>query len=280
MLAVSSLHTNNIKMTSMPAIHHQDRWVSAPGGCLYTRRWQPNNPRSDVPIVLFHDSLGCVELWRSFPAALCTATRQPVIAYDRLGFGQSNASATPLPLSFVDDEPTGSFAALREVYQITRFIALGHSVGGCMAVHCAGGYPDQCQGLVTIAAQAFNENRTRQGIEEANVAFQAPEQFAKLAKYHGDKARWVLNAWVDTWLSPAFAEWSLIPALEQVQCPTLVLHGEKDEYGSHRQPERIARYTQGPAHCEMLPGIGHIPHREAEAVVVEFARQFIARLAY
>ena len=85
---------------------------------------------------------------------------------------------------------------------------------------------------------------------------------------------------MDTWLSPAFAEWSLIPALEQVQCPTLVLHGEKDEYGSHRQPERIARYTQGPAHCEMLPGIGHIPHREAEAVVVEFARQFIARLAY
>ena len=149
-----------------------------------------------------------------------------------------------------------------------------------MAVHCAGGYPDQCQGLITIAAQAFNENRTRQGIEEANVAFQAPEQFAKLARYHGDQARWVLNAWVDTWLSPAFAEWSLIPALEQVQCPTLVLHGEKDEYGSHRQPERIARYTQGPAHCEMLPGIGHIPHREAEAVVVEFARQFIARLAY
>jgi pimeloyl-ACP methyl ester carboxylesterase len=57
-----------------------------------------------------------------------------------------------------------------------------------------------------------------------------------------------------------------------------VLHGEKDEYGSHRQPERIARYTQGPAHCEMLPGIGHVPHREAEAVVVEFIRQFIFRL--
>lgn len=267
-------------MTLTPAIHHHDRWVNTTSGRIFTRTWESGSTRSDVPIVLFHDSLGCVDLWRSFPAALCAATRQRVIAYDRLGFGRSDAYPMPLPLSFIDDEPTGSFAALREAYQITRFIALGHSVGGCMAVHCAGGYPDQCQGLVTIAAQAFNENRTRQGIEEANVAFQAPEQFAKLARYHGDKARWVLNAWVDTWLSPAFAEWSLIPALEQVQCPTLVLHGEKDEYGSHRQPERIARYTQGPAHCEMLPGIGHIPHREAEAVVVEFARQFIARLAY
>ena len=267
-------------MTQTPAIHHHDRWVNTASGRIFTRIWEPHSARSDVPIVLFHDSLGCVDLWRSFPAALCAATRQRVIAYDRLGFGRSDAYSAPLPLSFIDDEPTGSFAALREAYPITRFIALGHSVGGCMAVHCAGGYPDQCQGLVTIAAQAFNENRTRQGIEEANVAFQAPEQFAKLARYHGDKARWVLNAWVETWLSPAFAEWSLIPALEQVQCPTLVLHGEKDEYGSHRQPERIARYTQGPAHCEMLPGIGHIPHREAEAVVVEFARQFIARLAY
>ena len=267
-------------MTLTSAIHHHDRWVNTTSGRIFTRTWEPHSARSDVPIVLFHDSLGCVDLWRSFPAALCAATRQRVIAYDRLGFGRSDAYSAPLPLSFIDDEPAESFAALREAYQITRFIALGHSVGGCMAVHCAGGYPDQCQGLVTIAAQAFNENRTRQGIEEANVAFQAPEQFAKLARYHGDKARWVLNAWVETWLSPAFAEWSLIPALEQVQCPTLVLHGEKDEYGSHRQPERIARYTQGPAHCEMLPGIGHIPHREAEAVVVEFARQFIARLAY
>ncbi|GGC77121.1 alpha/beta fold hydrolase [Vreelandella lutescens] len=267
-------------MTLTPAIHYYDRWVSTPSGRLFTRTWQPPNLRSEVPIVLFHDSLGCVDLWRSFPAALSTAARQPVIAYDRLGFGRSDACSTPLPLSFIGDEPTKNFAAICDALEMTRFIALGHSVGGCMAVHCAGHYSLQCQGLITIAAQAFNENRTRQGIEEANVAFQAPEQFAKLAKYHGDKARWVLNAWTDTWLSPAFAEWSLTPALEQVQCPTLVLHGEKDEYGSHRQPERIARYTQGPAHCEMLPGIGHIPHREAEAVVVEFVRQFIARLAY
>ncbi|BCB61300.1 MULTISPECIES: alpha/beta hydrolase [Halomonadaceae] len=265
-------------MTLTPAIHHYDRWVSTPNGRLFTRTWEPDRIRSEVPILLFHDSLGCVDLWRNFPEALCAATRQRVIAYDRLGFGRSDASSTPLPLSFIDDEARGNFAAICHALQVTRFIALGHSVGGCMAVHCAGYYFSQCQGLVTIAAQAFNENRTRQGIEEAKATFQTPEQFAKLVKYHGNKARWVFDAWTDTWLSPEFAAWSLTPALERVRCPTLVLHGEKDEYGSHRQPERIARYTQGPAHCEMLPGIGHVPHREAEAVVVEFIRQFIFRL--
>ncbi|WP_434984615.1 alpha/beta fold hydrolase [Vreelandella zhaodongensis] len=264
--------------TIYPEPTFRDRWVSSSHGRVFTRTWETSHLRSDVPIVLFHDSLGCVDLWRSFPAALCAATQRRVIAYDRLGFGRSDACLTPPLLSFIDDEPAVSFAALRDAFQLTRFIALGHSVGGCMAVHCAGEYAEQCLGLITIAAQTFNESRTRRGIEAAQAAFQMPEQFAKLEKYHGDKAHWVLHAWTDTWLHPAFEHWSLIPALERVNCPTLVLHGEKDEYGSHRQPERIARYTGGPAHCEILPGIGHVPHREAEAEVVQLTSQFIARL--
>ncbi|WP_249979141.1 alpha/beta fold hydrolase [Vreelandella olivaria] len=262
-----------------PTTTRHDRWVTVPGGCLFSRIWEPQQACSDIPIVLYHDSLGCVDLWRSFPAALCAATQQKVIAYDRLGFGRSSAALSPPPLSFIDDEPTASFAALYQALQLKQFIALGHSVGGCMAIHCAGHYKAQCIGLITIAAQSFNEQRTRAGITEAQVAFQAPEQFAKLEKYHGDKANWVLHAWTDTWLHPAFKEWSLTPALERVSCPTLVLHGEKDEYGSHRQPERIARYTHGPAHCEILPGVHHVPHREMEAQVVDLIRQFIARLS-
>lgn len=255
-----------------------DRWINAPGGRLFTRTWEPQTACCDIPIVLFHDSLGCVELWRSFPAALCTATQRRVIAYDRLGYGRSEqCTAAPLH-SFIDDEPTTSFAALHAALPFEKFIALGHSVGGCMAVHCAGHYAEQCIGLITIAAQSTNEHRTRQGIQDAQAVFEAPEQFAKLAKYHGEKARWVLTAWTDTWLHPAFEHWSLRPALERVTCPTLVLHGENDEYGSHRQPEQIARYINGPAHCEMLPGIHHVPHREAEALVVQLVSQFISRV--
>jgi pimeloyl-ACP methyl ester carboxylesterase len=59
-----------------------------------------------------------------------------------------------------------------------------------------------------------------------------------------------------------------------------VIHGEKDEYGSHRQPERIARYIQGPAHCEILPDIHHVPHRECEVIVVNLVRLFVERLTH
>lgn len=255
-----------------------DRWIASPGGRLFTRTWEPQKACCDTPVVLFHDSLGCVELWRSFPAALCAATQQRVIAYDRLGYGRSDPCTAPPLHTFIEDEPTTSFAALYAAFQLEQFIALGHSVGGGMAVHCAGHYAEQCTGLITIAAQSINERRTRQGIQDAQAVFEAPEQFAKLEKYHGDKARWVLHAWTDIWLHPAFESWSLRPALEQVDCPTLVLHGEKDEYGSHRQPEQIARYVHGPAHCEILPGIHHVPHREAEALVVHLASQFISRV--
>ncbi len=40
--------------------------------------WTPDPPTGrplpDAPIIMLHDSLGSVELWRDFPAALCLAT--------------------------------------------------------------------------------------------------------------------------------------------------------------------------------------------------------------
>jgi pimeloyl-ACP methyl ester carboxylesterase len=172
------------------SVKHHDCMIEAPGGHLFVRTWLHTDAANikQIPIVLLHDSLGCVELWRSFPAALCAATQRRVIAYDRLGFGRSDARHDTLPFSFIDDEPSQGFTALRKALGVERFIVMGHSVGGCMAVQCAGAYAQYCDGLVTISAQAFNEARTRSGIGEASAAFQAREQFAKLEKYHGDKS--------------------------------------------------------------------------------------------
>ena len=63
-------------LSSASVVHH-DSMIDAPGGRLFVRAWQPASAQSleQSPIVLLHDSLGCVELWRSFPAALCAATQ-------------------------------------------------------------------------------------------------------------------------------------------------------------------------------------------------------------
>lgn len=88
-------------------------WIDTPHGRLFTRRWFPAGvecSRVKPPIILFHDSLGCVELWRDFPERLCQATEREVIAYDRLGFGQSDAHPGKLPMHFIRDEAERFFA--------------------------------------------------------------------------------------------------------------------------------------------------------------------------
>lgn len=259
-----------------------DRWVQHPQGRLFTRTWQPAaagasspTPAAPAPIVLFHDSLGSVALWRDFPSRLSEATGRAVIAYDRLGFGQSDRREGRPSLAFVAEEAGQFFPLLREQLGLSRFVALGHSVGGGMAVHCAADFADDCEALVTIAAQAFAEDRTLEGIRAARDLFQDPAQVDRLARYHGDKTAWVLDAWIGNWLHPRFAEWSIDAALPRVRCPVLAIHGELDEYGSTVHPKRIVAGVSGPAQALILPGVAHVPHREQPGTVLQAISDFL-----
>jgi pimeloyl-ACP methyl ester carboxylesterase len=256
----------------------QDKRVQGRHGRLFVRSWTPRDARCLAPLILLHDSLGSVELWRRFPAALCEATGRAVVAYDRLGFGQSDPHPDALAPDFVAAEASGDFAAVREQLGIERFALLGHSVGGGMAVHCAVRHGAACVGLVTEAAQAFIEDRTVQGIAAAKELFRDPKEFDRLAKYHGEKTRWVLDAWIDTWLQPAFTNWSLRAVLPPVACPTLVIHGFDDEYGSTAQALTIAEGIGPHSRLEILPQTRHVPHREHPAQVVRLVRDFMAGL--
>lgn len=254
----------------------QDHWIATPQGRLYARRWRSQiDTPSRVPIVLFHDSLGCVELWRDTPERLALATGRDVIAYDRLGFGQSDAHPGQLGLGFIRDEASAGFRHLREQLAFDRFIAFGHSVGGGMAVGCAATYPQYCDALITESAQAFVEDRTLAGIRAAKQAFSQPGQLERLQRYHGDKAAWALSAWTDTWLAQDFAPWTLDDDLRRVQCPVLALHGDRDEYGSALHPERIAALAAGHSTMRLLHECGHVPHREQADVVIDIVAQWV-----
>lgn len=256
-----------------------DHWIDAARGSVFARRWVPDDRRGEpaVPILLFHDSLGCVELWRDFPEQLVRATRRPVVAYDRLGFGRSTAHPGKLPLTFIHDEASTAVPRLLEALGIDTIVAFGHSVGGAMAIATAARWPERCAAVVTEAAQTFVEDRTVAGLRAARVDFARPGQLERLARYHGDKARWVLDAWIETWLDPAFADWSLDDDLRAVRCPTLALHGDRDEYGSAVHPERIARLTNARGHAVLLERCGHVPHREQPARVVDEVSRFLDR---
>jgi pimeloyl-ACP methyl ester carboxylesterase len=263
-------------MTDTPPIT-QEHWIGLPQeGRLYAKTWTPVAPQK-APLVLMHDSLGSVALWRDFPAQLAQATGRQVIAYDRWGFGQSDARADTLSTQFVSEEAAIYFPVVREHLDLERFALLGHSVGGGMGIAVAAGTGPACTALVTIAAQAFVEDRTRAGIVEARALFQDAAQLERLARYHGSKARWVVDAWTDTWLSPAFADWTVDAWLPRVQCPLLAIHGELDEYGSAAQPARIARQAGAGGRAEIITGAHHMPHREMADQVLGLMQAFLAQ---
>lgn len=261
-------------MTSMPT---DDTWITTAAGRLHARRWSadPTGSGERAPIILFHDSLGCVALWRDFPERLARATGRSVVAYDRLGYGQSDRHPGRLGPRFVQDEARGAFQALRSQLQIRDFIAFGHSIGGGMAVACAAAWPDECLGVVVESAQVFVEQRTLDGISQAKEHFDQPGQLERLEKYHGDKAVWALSAWVDTWFAPWFAIWNLDAELQRIRCPLLAIYGDNDEYGSLRHPERIGRVLTEPMTLQVMHGCGHFPHRERSNEVADVTARWL-----
>lgn len=263
---------------------HEDAWVEHPDGRIFVRTWHPMKAASHAvassPIVLFHDSLGCIELWRNFPARLSESTGRSVVAYDRLGFGKSDRRHGKPGMDFIAEEAEIYFPVICEQLGLERFIAFGHSVGGSMATYCAARFAEACDALITESTQAFVDERIVQGILAAKELFKQDEQISRLKKYHGNKTQWVLDAWIETWLNPEFAEWSLKSILPKVTCPLLVIHGDQDEYGSSRHPEMIAELSSGPLRVEILADTYHVPHREREQTIVDLTKEFIGSIAY
>lgn len=232
-------------------------------------------------IVLLHDSLGAVSLWRDFPLQLSQRTGRAVVAYDRYGFGQSSARQDRLAAGFIAEEARPWLLAVLQQLGLAQVVLLGHSVGGGMAVAAAAEMPEQVVAVITESAQAFVEDRTLQGIRKAREQFANPDQLARLARHHDQdlgKAQWVLTAWTETWLAPEFADWSLTPALARLHCPVLAIHGDEDEYGSLAHPQRIATQLQaiaGQGRSLILPGCGHVPHREQPDAVLRAVVDFL-----
>lgn len=168
-----------------------DHFVNLKLGRVFAREWVPPTNIDKAPILLMHDSLGCVELWRNFPALLSERSGRRVIAYDRLGYGRSDKRLGSLSVDFIKEESEVFLPTILDQLHLKDFVIFGHSVGGPMSAICASKFGAACVGLITESAQSFVEDRTLQGIIEAKKNFQTIEQIERLKKYHGEKAKWV-----------------------------------------------------------------------------------------
>ena len=121
------------------------------------------------PLVLLHEGLGSVGLWREFPRQLGEATGRRVITFSRFGHGRSPAPPTPRTREFFHEEALDVLPEVLAQSAAADPILVGHSDGGSIALIHAGHH--RVCGLVLIAAHVFVEEVSLSAIADAGRAF-------------------------------------------------------------------------------------------------------------
>ena len=227
------------------------------------------------PILLLHEGLGSVAMWRHFPEKLAAATGCRVIVWSRAGYGGSEPYPEARTPRYMHREGEEMLPALIAALGIERPLLVGHSDGGSIALIFAGAYPDALAGVAVMAPHEFVEDITLDGIRAARQVWQTTDWPAKLGRYHRDPQR-VFSDWNDTWLSPPFRDWNIEDYLPAIRCPVLALQGLDDEYATMRQIDVIAERVPG-AELVKLPACGHSPQRDQEAAVLAALTAFVRR---
>lgn len=252
--------------------------IKAAGRELAVQRLWPDGSGAGPTLVFLHEGLGCIALWKDFPSRLCARLGLPGLVYDRWGYGQSAPLDRPRTTNYLHDEARLFLPAVLEQAGVTRSVLVGHSDGGSIALLYAAAFPSAPAAIVTEAAHVFVEEITLAGIQAAGVAYATTDLPRRLARYHGTKTESIFKAWHDGWRSPEFRAWNIEAELPRILCPTLVLQGVNDEYGTTAQVEAIVRGVSGPARSALLPDCGHTPHHEAGQQTIELIAEFVGGL--
>lgn len=243
-------------------------------------RWVGPGPQAAPTLVLLHEGLGCVGLWRDFPDRLAAATGCGALVYSRAGYGRSQAVPLPRPLDYMQREGESVVGPLLDAAGVREAILVGHSDGGSIAlVHAASDPAGRVRGLVLMAPHVFCEELSVRSIAAARREFEAGELRARLLRHHGDNLDVAFRGWCEAWLDPAFMGWNIEGYLPRVRAPILLIQGEDDVYGTTAQLEAIARGAAGPVETLLLPGCGHSPHRERPAETLAAAARFVRQIS-
>ena len=232
--------------------------------------------RGEPTIVLLHEGLGSISMWRDFPRQVAEVTGHEVLVYSRHGYGRSAPLTAPRSLRFMHDEALIVLPELLDTLEIRRPILLGHSDGGSIAIIHAGGSGREVAGLVLLAPHVMVEEISVASIAAARVAYAEGDLRARLARHHDD-VDGAFRGWNDVWLQPDFRAWTIEEYLPRVTCPVLVIQGEDDEYGTMAQVDRIGRAIPDAQILE-LAQCGHSPHRDRTAEVLEAIRGFVEKI--
>ncbi|MCB1336266.1 MAG: alpha/beta hydrolase [Maritimibacter sp.] len=251
--------------------------IEAAGKSLEYACWGPA-PADAPTLVLLHEGLGCVALWRDLPARLAEITGFGVLAFSRAGYGQSDPADLPRPQGYMTAEAVEVLPRVLDAFNIERCVLLGHSDGATIAAEYAGRVSDaRVRALILIAPHFFTEEMGLAEIAEARKAYVTTELRGKMAKYHRDPDN-AFFGWNDAWLNELAGKWNVAEVIDYWRIPCLAIQGADDQYGTLAQIREIETRSYAPVETAIIPGAHHAPHLEKPEETHAAIAEFCARL--
>jgi pimeloyl-ACP methyl ester carboxylesterase len=241
--------------------------------------WHGPTPDKTATLVLLHEGLGCVAMWRGFPGALAERTGYGVLVYSRPGYGKSDPLPRPRALHYMEAEAFDVLPAVLDQAGISKTILVGHSDGASIATIYAGGRQDfRVRGLVLLAPHFFVEDVSVRSILDAKRAYEQGELRERLARYHGDNVDNAFSTWNAAWLDPGSRNWRLDDRLAHIRVPILIVQGLDDQYGTTAQVALAEQETYCPVDTLVLENCRHSPHLDQPEATLSAVADFAYRV--
>lgn len=234
----------------------------------------------DAAVVLIHGAGGNHRDWTLGVAPRLVDNRR-VVAFDRPGFGRSERPETD------PGRPQTQAAILADAAHglgLDRYVLVGHSWGGAVAMAWALRHPERVAGLVivsgatmpwsfgetldyigggfgTIGSLLFGEGSTSTIALRKIFAPQAPPGgYAKHLGYASGLDAAPIWETVGDLLTLNGALGDMVDLYPSVSAPTTIVHGDRDRIVDIDVHARALSERLPQARLVALPGVGHMPH--------------------
>lgn len=242
--------------------------------------------RGEPSLVFLHYWGGSGRTWDEVIAQL--ADQQRCIALDHRGWGESDAPGRGYAISDLANDALGVISALK----LERYVVVGHSMGGKTAQLLASHKPAGLVGLVLIAPSppgpTLLPDEQREALLHAydsreSIAYVRDHILTALPLTEAQKERVIEDslrgapAAKRAWPTQAMLE-DIRPAARQIDVPTLVLSGERDQVDpTPRLREEVLTSIPG-SQLRVVPQAGHLPMLEVPQTIAQEIREFAALL--
>ncbi|XP_076999662.1 serine hydrolase BPHL isoform X2 [Tamandua tetradactyla] len=185
-----------------------------------------------------------------------------VVAWDPRGYGHSRPPHRDFPVDYFERDAKDAVDLMRAL-KFKRFSLLGWSDGGVTALIAAAKYPSYIKKLVVWGANAYvtdEDEMIYQGIRDISKWSERTRKPLETLYGHDYFAQ-MFEQWVET-----MRKFKDLPNgnicrhfLPLIQCPTLIVHGEKDPLTPRFHADFIHKHVKG-SRLHLMPQGKHNLH--------------------